>query len=191
MNELCPVVVYDACVLYPALLRDFLVRLALARCVRAHWSRKIQDEWKRNLLRNQPTLFPARLERTTNLMERALPSALIEPDEALIAILRLPDLDDRHVLATAIQCRPSVIVTFNLRDFPEEELAPFGIEAEHPDSLAVRLLWANQAGVIGAARKQRDELAKPKLDADEYLAALRRQGLVQTSTLLAKYRDRL
>jgi len=191
MNELCPVVVYDACVLYPALLRDFLVRLALARCVRAHWSRKIQDEWKRSLLRNQPTLFPARFERTTNLMDRAIPSALIEPDEALIAILRLPDADDRHVLATAIQCRPSVIVTFNLRDFPEDVLASFGIEAEHPDSLVARLLWSNQGGVIEAARKQRAKLAKPSLDVNEYLTALRRQGLVQTSTLLAKYRDRI
>jgi len=35
---------YDACVLYPALLRDFLMWLGLSGCIQARWSRTIQDE---------------------------------------------------------------------------------------------------------------------------------------------------
>jgi hypothetical protein len=42
--------VYDACVLYPAPLRDFLMWLALSGAFRARWSAQIHDEWKRNLL---------------------------------------------------------------------------------------------------------------------------------------------
>ena len=40
---------YDACVLYPAPLRDFLMWLALSGAFRARWSAQIHDEWKRNL----------------------------------------------------------------------------------------------------------------------------------------------
>jgi len=191
VNIISPVVVYDACVLYPALLRDFFMRLASAGCVRAHWSRRIQDEWKLNLLRNRPRLSPSRIDETIDAMEEALPHALIEADEVLIAGLRLPDPDDRHVLATAMQCRANVIMTFNLRDFPKGILGPLGMEALHPDDLVIRCLLFDPFAVVNVVREHRAKLTKPSLDVDEYLAALRRQGLVQTSTLLAKYRDRL
>ena len=44
--------VFDACVLYPAPLRDFLMWLALSGRFRARWSDLIHDEWVRNLLKN-------------------------------------------------------------------------------------------------------------------------------------------
>jgi hypothetical protein len=51
-------VIYD-CVLYPAPLRDLLMRLGLCGRFRARWSRQIHDEWKRNLLLNRPQLTRA------------------------------------------------------------------------------------------------------------------------------------
>jgi hypothetical protein len=36
------VVIYDACILYPAPLRDFLMELALTDLVRARWTEDIQ-----------------------------------------------------------------------------------------------------------------------------------------------------
>jgi hypothetical protein len=57
-------VVYDACVLYPAPLRDFLMWLALSGAFRARWSARIHDEWKRNVLKNRPDLSPQQLDRT-------------------------------------------------------------------------------------------------------------------------------
>ena len=48
--------VYDACVLYPAPLRDFLMWLGLSGRFRARWSQAIHEEWKRNLLINRPDL---------------------------------------------------------------------------------------------------------------------------------------
>jgi hypothetical protein len=70
-----PVAVYDANVLYPAQLRDLLMRLAVADLVRAHWSDAIHDEWIRNLLDNRDDLTRAQVERTRELMENALPGA--------------------------------------------------------------------------------------------------------------------
>jgi len=43
-------VVLDACVLYPAPLRDLLLSLAAAGIYRAKWSQQIHDEWTRSLL---------------------------------------------------------------------------------------------------------------------------------------------
>jgi hypothetical protein len=44
-----PTVVYDANVLYPAQLRDFLMWVAVNKLVEAHWTEAIQHEWMRNL----------------------------------------------------------------------------------------------------------------------------------------------
>ncbi|WP_348814901.1 hypothetical protein NFG57_17995 [Halomonas sp. H10-59] len=48
------VVVYDACVLYPAPLRDLLMCLATSGLFAARWTEQIHDEWTRNLLKNRP-----------------------------------------------------------------------------------------------------------------------------------------
>ncbi|HEF4772789.1 PIN domain-containing protein [Burkholderia multivorans] len=180
--------IYDACVLYPAPLRDFLMRLALSGCFRARWSAHITDEWKRNLLDNRPDLTAEQLDRTSSLMDRAIPDAVVTGYESLIAGLVLPDADDRHVLAAAIRCNASVIVTFNRKDFPEEALLPYGIEAQHPDEFVDNLFDLEPAVVVAAARRQREALKQPPLTADRYLEILRRQGMVQTCQSLDAYR---
>ncbi|MFO0135945.1 MAG: hypothetical protein ACK56U_20305, partial [Planctomyces sp.] len=58
---------------------------------------------------------------------------LVTGYETLIDAVTLPDPDDRHVLAAAIRAGADLIVTFNLKDFPEKDLKPYGIEAQHPD----------------------------------------------------------
>jgi PIN domain len=97
------VVLYDACVLYPAPLRDLLVRLANTGVVRARWSGMILDECFRNILEHRPDLKAEALERTRELMTRAVPDCMVTNFDALIDGLLLPDVDDRHVLAAAIR----------------------------------------------------------------------------------------
>lgn len=179
--------VYDACVLYPAPLRDFLMWLGLSGRFRARWSEQIHEEWKRNLLKNRPDLTREQLDRTSALMGQAIPDSLVVGYEALIPGLGLPDPDDRHVLAAAIRCNASVIVTFNQKDFPDDILAPFGIEAQHPDEFVENLFDLDQAGVVAAAQRQRGLLKNPPMDVDIYLEMLLRQGLVQTVKALSTY----
>ena len=179
--------VYDACVLYPAPLRDFLMWLGLSGRFRARWSEQIHEEWKRNLLKNRPDLTREQLDRTSALMDRAIPDGLVVGYEALIPGLALPDPDDRHVLAAAIRCNASVIVTFNQKDFPDDILAPFGIEAQHPDEFIENLFDLDQAAVVAAAQRQRALLKNPPMDVDIYLEMLLRQGLVQTVKALSTY----
>jgi len=181
-------VVYDACVLYPAPLRDFLMWLALSGCFRARWSAQIHAEWQRSLLRNRPDLTAAQLGRTAALMNAAVPDSLVSGDENLIPGLTLPDPEDRHVLAAAIRCGASVIVTFNQKDFPAAALREFGIEAQHPDEFIDNLLDLDHAAVVEAARCQHAQLTSPRLHVERFLDTLLKQGLVQTVKALTAYR---
>lgn len=183
--------VYDACVLYPAPLRDFLMWLALSGRFRARWSLEIHNEWRRNLLKNRPDLTTEQLDRTSELMDLAIPDACVSGHEKLIEGLTLPDIDDRHVLAAAIRCNASVIVTFNQKDFPFEALSPFGIEAQHPDAFVDNLFDLDPAAVVSAAQKQRNQLKMPPMDVGTYLDLLLRQGLVQSVKALNEFRSML
>lgn len=178
------IVVYDACVLYSAPLRDFLIQLALTDLFRARWTDEIHDEWIRNVLKNRPDLTLERLTRTKNLMNASVRDCLVTGYEAIIPGLQLPDPGDRHVLAAAIRSNADVIVTFNLDDFPTQALAPYGVEAQHPDEFILYLLDLNPAVVCAAAERQRTRLKKPPKTPDEYLDTLLTQGLPQSVTTL-------
>ena len=175
---------FDANVLYPSGLRNFLMHLALTGIFRAHWSAEVHDEWIRNLLKNRPDLSREKLERTRQLMEKALPDATVVGYKPLIASLELPDRNDRHVLAAAIRCGASVIVTLNLADFPTPILRNFSIEAQHPDDFVLALLDAFSGFVLEAARTHRASLKNPPKTQEEYLAELNAQGLEKSASVL-------
>ena len=124
-------VVYDACVLYPSPLRDFLIRVAIEDLVVARWSERILDEVFRSIARDRPDLSAARLARTRQVMCAAVLDCVVEGSPEVEAAVTLPDLDDRHVVAATVRAGASQIVPFNLRDFPEDALASHGISAVH------------------------------------------------------------
>lgn len=173
-------VVYDACVLYPAPLRDLLMQLAIADIFRARWSDQIHEEWIRNVLTNRNDLKREQLERTRDLMDRNVRDCLVDGYQGLISGLSLPDDEDRHVLAAAIHCHADAIVTFNLKDFPDQSLAPYGIEAIHPDDFLANELDLYQPYIRESVRIVRARLKNPVRSVDEYLATLERQGLAET-----------
>jgi predicted nucleic acid-binding protein len=175
---------YDANVLYPAELRNFLMHLALTGLYRAKWSADIHEEWMSNLLKNRPDLTRAKLERTRSLMDQHALDALVTGYEDLIPKLKLPDPKDRHVLAAVIQGRANVIVTMNRRHFPAEIIAPFGLEAQHPDAFILRLIDLSPVGVWTAARNHRQSLKNPPKNVHEYLEILYWQGLTQIVPML-------
>lgn len=177
-------VVYDACVLYPAPLRDLLMHLALSGLYRARWSEAIHDEWTRNLLAARPDLSREQLQRTRRLMNAHARDCLVSGFEHLIPSIHLPDPGDRHVVAAAVHCAAGSIVTFNLKDFPASALAPWGLAARHPDDFIVDLLGLAAARVLQAAARHRHALKNPPKTADEYLDSLLAQGLKQSVALM-------
>src|SRR3546814_20383640 len=131
------VAVYDACVLYPAPLRDLLMHLALSGLYRARWTTRIHDEWVAALLKRRPDLSVADLNWTRAQMDSAVPDCLVTDWEALEAGLVLPVPSDCHVLAAAIRCQAGAIVPYNTRNFPERACRQFGHTPPDPN----RLVW--------------------------------------------------
>ncbi|GHU18476.1 PIN domain-containing protein [Betaproteobacteria bacterium] len=181
-------VIYDACVLYPAPLRDFLMRLALTDLYRARWTNMIHDEWTRNVLKQRPDLKAVDLGRTRSLMNAHVRDSLVTGFEHLIPSIELPDADDRHVVAAAIHGGANLIVTFNLKDFPPERLKSYSLAAQHPDDFISGLLDLHAAKVRETAARHRRSLKNPPKTADEYLDTLLKQGLTQTVDLLREWK---
>jgi hypothetical protein len=183
------VVVYDACVLYPAPLRDLLVRLGLTGLVQAKWTEQILEECFRSIAQQRPDLTPQKLERSRRLLSEAIPDCQVKGYEALAeGLTGLPDPDDRHVLAAAIRCGAQAIVTFNLKDFPQAELARYAIDAQHPDDFVLSLIDLDATAVARALRGQAAALKSPPRTAEELLEILRQQGLVRS---VARLRESL
>ena len=177
-------VVYDANVLYPAPLRDLLVRLARTGLFQGRWTDAILDEVFRSVAARRPDLDPERLRRTRRLVCEAVPDCLVTGWEPLVGGLELPDPGDRHVLAAAIRAGAQVIVTKNLADFPVGALAPFGVEAQHPDEFVLYLVDLDPGAVVAVCEEQRAGLRTYPKTLLQFLEVLERQGLVQTTAAL-------
>lgn len=184
-----PIVILDACVLFPAPLRDFLMHLALLDIFQARWTNEIHAEWIRNVLKMRPDLTEKQLTRTKDLMNRHVRDCLVENYEHLIDRLSLPDKNDRHVLAAAIQTKAEIILTFNLRDFPGEVLEKFNLKAVAPDKLLSELFDANAENFNLAFERQLASLKNPPKTAEELLQILEAQRLEKTIDKLRNYRE--
>lgn len=153
------------------------MEVALTDLFRAKWSSMIHDEWIRSVLKNRPDLSPDVLKHTRELMDIHVRDCLVENFEDLIPALQLPDPKDRHVLAAAIRGRADVIVTYNLKDFPEKDLQKYGIAAQHPDEFLTHVLDLAPGTICAAAQMHRKRLRNPGKTVGQYLEALERQAL--------------
>lgn len=159
-----PVALLDANVLYPARLRDLLIRLAIAGLYQARWSEQILDECFDNLLENRPDLTHEQLARTRQLMTTALPDASATGYEDRVADLDLPDPDDRHVLAAAVTAGASLLVTDNLDDFPAEQV-PEGMSVVSPDEFVLEMASDDLDVVVDVVDTQAAGLVNPPMTA--------------------------
>ncbi len=167
----------DANVLYPAPLRDLLLQLAVTDIFKARWTADIHREWIEALLRNEPHRDRTALERTRDLMDSKTRDCLVE----------LPDPNDRHVVAAAIVGHCDVIVTQNLKHFPKEALAPYGLDVQHPDEFLCNHLNLDQGLFCGVVQKVRQRLKNPPYTIEQYLDTLTRNGLVATASELRPF----
>lgn len=173
-------VVLDACVLYSAPLRDFVLNIGEIKLYQPKWTIILQDEWVRNLLKNRPDLSESNLLKVVKAMNNTFPNALVKDFESLIENIVLPDADDPHVVACAIKANAKQIVTFNLKDFPAKTLATYDLKAVHPDKFIIDLLEINPQKVIQAFKNQVSSLKNPPLSQKKVLEKLEICGLVQS-----------
>lgn len=167
------------------------MRLAATELFRAKWTNQIHDEWIRNLLRSRPDLTRGKLERVRMLMDQNTLDCIVSDYEHLIQELKLPDPDDRHVLAAAIQSKASMIVTFNLKDFPASSLEQYQIEACSPDDFIQMLAEIDLDKVLATVKIAMASLKKPPVSLEEYLVILSKHRLPKTVALLDMHQELL
>ncbi|MFD3627931.1 PIN domain-containing protein [Streptomyces sp. NPDC058698] len=177
------VVIYDACVLYPNTLRDLLIRVSLNGFVRARWTDMILDEVDRNIAQDYG-ISPAKLQRRRALMNGAIRDCLVTGFEPLIEGLKLPDPDDRHVLAAAIQAGAQVVVTNNRKDFPPDYLNNWGIERKGADEFVLDLIGLDDRVVYACVQEIATSRRRPPQTFEDVLGQLERSGLTESVAAL-------
>lgn len=128
------VALLDANVLYPAYLRDLLLRLAQAGVYQPRWSAEILDEVVRNVKKGRDAMGQEKVDRMISLMKQHFEDAEVAGYEGLVPAMT-NDPKARHVLAAAITGGADLIVIYNLRHFPPHSCEPYNIDAQGPDQL--------------------------------------------------------
>lgn len=175
-------VVLDTNVIYPVISRDLLFWFAHYDLYTPKWSKNIFDEWKDVMLRMGVSEEEA--NRRIEKANTAFPDALVQSYDGLVDNLALPDPKDRHVLAAAIKINANLIVTNNLKDFPDEYLKSFGLSTKNADDFLTDIIDLNPDKAVEAFKEMVLNKKNPPLDEYEVLNRLRRCTLTDTANYL-------
>lgn len=172
----------DTNVIYPVIIRDLLFWFAHYNLYTPKWSKHIFDEWKNVMIRKgiPETEADKRVERANT----AFPDALVKNYDDLINSLQLPDPKDCHVLAAAIKTNADLIVTNNLKDFPEAYLNTFGLKAKTADDFLTDIIDLNHEQAVNALKEMVLYKRNPELDEYQVLDQLRKANLKDTANYL-------
>lgn len=171
--------VLDTNVMYPLWIRDLLLWFAHYDLFTPKWSKHIFDEWLDVMLRKE--ISEKEAQKRINFVTEAFPDAFVENYEPLIGTLDLPDEKDKHVLAAAIKTNANLIVTNNLKHFPKEYLAGYGLSAKTVDDFFTDIIDLNQKTSLKAFRDLVLNKKNPPLDEYEVLDIFRSNGLKDTA----------
>lgn len=154
-------VVIDTNALYSMPLADTLLRAADRGLFDFVWTADIMRELQETMLRQG---FPANAAaRRVTAMQRAFRDTQVRGYEDLIPRLRLPDADDRHVLAAAIHAEAWAVVTANVKDFPRAILAEHAIRAITPADLLAGIIQEFPQHLLEIVREQAAALRQPPM----------------------------
>jgi hypothetical protein len=162
--------VLDACVIYPAALRDTLLYAAAHRLLVPSWSSGTVAEMSRNLIKDGRMNDDA-AARTVAAMRQSFPTAEVSAAPIPGDLPGIP-ADDRHVAEAAVAAQASFLVTLNLKDFPAATLAPFKVTPIHPDDFLLMLHQQAPAAMLNVVRKQQAKLKSPYVSMEEVLQSL-------------------
>lgn len=168
--------VLDANVLVPIRLVDTLLRLAERDLFRPLWTAKILEEARRALVKVHPDLDPARIDARFRSMNEMFEGACVTGWEPLVEGLKLPDPDDRHVVAAALRGGAETIVTANLVDFPKDSLEPLGLHAVTPDEFLLDALDLDEADTLATLDDQVTALRRPPMTLAQVVSSLEAAG---------------
>jgi len=146
---MAPRILIDTCVLYPTVMREVVLGAARAGLFVPLWSARILEEWARAAIKLGPE-GEAQARAEVALLRTAFPNAERPAAPGTAARLWLPDADDIHVLAVAVDAGADMIMTLNAKDFPRGTLAEEGLQRVDPDGYLMQL-WMDHPTQIETA----------------------------------------
>lgn len=173
----------DACVLVPIALADTLLRLAEAGLYRPLWSDRVLDEMVDAIGMIHPELASGLARSRADAMQASFEDACVTDWEELVAGISLPDPDDRHVVAAALQGRADMVVTANVRDFPSEVPEPMGLEVQHPDEFLLNQFDLEPDLTVATLHRQAAATRRPVRTPKALLDHLARCGVPRFAEL--------
>ncbi|MCY4607882.1 MAG: PIN domain-containing protein [bacterium] len=178
--------VLDTSVLFDPYVRDVLLNLALDKRYEVHWNTTILEELKRALAGRVPT---HKIATTIDAMNAKFPRAVVKGRHPVAATPRLPDPNDRHVLSAAMASGSTIIVTNNLRDFPEDILGSVRIRPMSADGFLTWLYRQSPAETLRVVKQQCLEYSRPPVRTlGEFADLMERRGVDTFTRCLAGQR---
>lgn len=159
--------------------RDLLFWLAFNVMYVPKWSKHIFDEWK-DVMRRKG-ISQAEASKRANRANLAFPNATVTNYSDLIKNLNLPDPKDLHVLAAAIKVKAEIIVTNNVKDFPDSYMKSFGIEIKTADNFLSYMIDQKPEQAILGFHQMVENRRNPDLNEQQLLEILKNRGLTKTA----------
>lgn len=160
-------VVLDACVIFPGSLRDTLLRFAAAKIYKLYLTDQILEEMKRNLVEKNH-ITEEQGEHLVSQIREHFKADFVTQHTLFIPLMPVNE-KDRHVLAAAVASGSQIIVTQNLKDFPQLLLKQFEIVALSADDFLTRQFSQNREAIITIIKEQAGGLKKHPITVQDLL----------------------
>lgn len=176
-----PVVLLDACVLVPYPLVSTLLTMAEGDLFEPRWSEQILTEVERTLI-DKLGVDPAKAGHRLAQMRAGFPESSVHGYEDLVPEMTC-HAKDRHVLAAAVAAGADLLVTVNLKDFPESSYRVHGLEVVHPETFLTRLLIHDEDRFLDALHRDAGRRRNPPMTTAQALAQLARHAPTLANTV--------
>ena len=171
--------VIDTCVLHPLHIRDLILWFAYSGLFTPKWSKHIFDEWRELMVKK--AVSKKEINNRISSVLNSFPDAMVTNYETHIEGLTEINKKDRHVLAVAIKINAGLIVTNNLKDFPNDYLDKFGLYAKSADNFIADLIDLHHKESVEAFKLMVSHKRNPPINEYEMLDILRNNGLKDTA----------
>lgn len=173
----------DSCVWHHSFSRNVLRHLALSSAIWIRWSRAIESEWIASVLHARPEITRDKLIEVRDRFRYEFPDGLVPEALPRLAVPRLPDPADEHVVRAALVAEATIICTLDRRGFPRSTLAPLGVTVHDPATLLANCISQRMRQTSAGLHAHRTSLTQPSYRPREYLDALKKAGLVQDTAI--------
>ncbi|WP_199185799.1 PIN domain-containing protein [Streptomyces carminius] len=175
----------DTNVLFPFSVMDLMLALTEDAVHEVVRSEQLLLEWERVIVREQRR-SPHSAAAVTQAVRRFFADCEIRASAYAHLVDEMPgeDPDDRHHAAAAVAAGAGALITWNLADFPAEDLSEHGVRVLDPDSYLCELYAEVPHEVRETVVRLAEEKRNPPVTALDAVARLAKAGVPRFADLL-------